>query len=249
MSCGDSLVVQLRLADGQAFHFGAASRVPELQMGARLRVLVTPEPGRAGSYQLLAAGWEQVLAAGDPKGTAATSANTRAGERARPYPSRGAGVDNIDRSILAAYQQAVRYFNRRLSDQESLRIAANIINNSAALGVDARLVMAVVAVESGFNPNATSPKGAMGLGQLMPTTARGLGVRDAYDPEQNLSASVRLIGNHLSNTGDISLALACYNAGAGAVRRYGGVPPYRETINYIRKVTSLYYRLAPEMRP
>jgi soluble lytic murein transglycosylase-like protein len=114
--------------------------------------------------------------------------------------------------------------------------------------VDARLVMAVVATESNFNASATSRTGAMGLGQLMPATARGLGVRNAYDTRDNLWGAIRLVRGHLENNdGDIALALACYNAGSGAVRRYGGVPPYRETRNYIRKVTDIYLQLAPEM--
>ena len=108
--------------------------------------------------------------------------------------------------------------------------------------------MAVVAVESNFNSYATSGKGAMGLGQLMPATARGMGVQNAYDVRENLWAAVRIVrGNLERNDGDLALALACYNAGSGAVRRYGGVPPYRETQNYIRKVIAVYLQLAPEM--
>ena len=256
MQNGGVALVQVRLRDEQSFLFSCTKSLPEVQLGSLLRALVLPDPEHPTSYSLVAAAWESVLAPTDPKPAPAPApagpvAATSTAAPARPpsFPSRGSPDAGYERNLLLAYQRAVRYFNHRLSERESVRIASHIISNSRAWGVDARLVMAVVAVESGFKPYATSPKGAMGLGQLMPATARGLGVTNAYDPEQNLAGAIRLISGHLERTGDVALALACYNAGSGAVRRYGGVPPYRETINYIRKVTDLYFRLAPEMRP
>lgn len=163
-------------------------------------------------------------------------------------PSRGGPPPPDPERILAAYAQTIAYFNRRLDEAQRYTIARYIISFSQQIGVDARLVMAVVACESNFNPEATSRTGAMGLGQLMPATAHGMGVRNAYDTKENLWAAVRLVRGHLENQdGDIARALACYNAGSGAVRRYGGIPPYRETQNYIRKVVNLYLQLAPEM--
>lgn len=108
-------------------------------------------------------------------------------------------------------------------------------------GLDPDLVLAVIAVESAFKPDAVSPKGAQGLMQLMPATAASLGVADAFDPEQNLDGGTR----HLRSLvelygGDLRKALAAYNAGQGAVRRYGGVPPYRETRTYVEKVLRRY---------
>jgi soluble lytic murein transglycosylase-like protein len=119
---------------------------------------------------------------------------------------------------------------------------ARLVEESARRhGIDPALVLAVVAVESGFRPEAVSPKGAQGLMQLMPRTAASLGVQDPFDPEQNVDAGVR----HLEALvrlydGNLTRALAAYNAGQGAVARHGGVPPYRETRAYVRRVLAAY---------
>ncbi|QGP90717.1 Membrane-bound lytic murein transglycosylase F [Neomoorella glycerini] len=108
---------------------------------------------------------------------------------------------------------------------------------AARYNLPAALLQGVVEAESGFNPRAVSPAGATGLMQLMPATARALGVTDPFDPEANLDGGARYLRQLLDSfQGDLVLALAAYNAGPGAVKRYGGIPPYRETQAYIQKV-------------
>ncbi|MBI4161674.1 MAG: lytic transglycosylase domain-containing protein [Acidobacteria bacterium] len=107
-------------------------------------------------------------------------------------------------------------------------------------GLDTRLVAAVALVESGLDPAAVSPKGAMGLMQLMPATATVYGVVNPFDPRENLEAGISHLKDLLNRFGgDLELALAGYNAGEAAVRRFGGIPPYAETIRYVDRVLAL----------
>ena len=120
-----------------------------------------------------------------------------------------------------------------------------VTNAAAKYSLDAHLIFAVMRQESSFNPRATSSKGARGLMQLMPATAMRLGVRDIYDPAQNIDGGARYL-RFLMDTfnGDVQLTLAAYNAGEGAVARYGNrIPPYRETIDYVQRISAHYTRL------
>lgn len=164
---------------------------------------------------------------------------------------------SVGRQILPAnqvtpiYAGFIKQRNRRLSNAEAYRIAESVVSFSVGYGVDARLIMSIIMVESGFNPYATSRKGAMGLGQLMPKTAAGLGVRSAYDSAENLYGMIkhvrRLLDKYYAQTGDsqrtLHLSLAAYNAGEGNVKKYGGIPPFRETQNYVRKIVDIFAAL------
>ena len=111
---------------------------------------------------------------------------------------------------------------------------------AARVGFDERLAHAVIKVESNYQLTAISPRGAMGLMQIMPATARQYGVRDPFNPEQNIEAGIRFLKDLQSRYGrDTRRVLAAYNAGEGAVTKYGGVPPYRETQMYVSKIMTM----------
>lgn len=130
-----------------------------------------------------------------------------------------------------------------LVTRESSRL---VLESAAEAGVDPRLVAAITQTESNFDPRATSSTGAAGLMQLMPETARELGVSDRYDAAQNMRGGSRYLRQLLDRFhGDISLAVAAYNAGPGAVEKYGGVPPYAETQTYVARVMETYRRSDP----
>jgi soluble lytic murein transglycosylase-like protein len=174
--------------------------------------------------------------------------------RWKPVPSANAAAMKAARSAAAeitqyfgreSYQSAnakIESANYRGTHSSVQDIDAAIDMAAARHNVDPNLVRAVVKVESNFNPNAVSRKGAMGLMQLMPSTARSLKVRNPFDPEQNVDAGVRHLKQLLeSYGGDVKLTLAAYNAGSGAVARSAGVPHFAETQNYVRRITNLYY--------
>lgn len=119
-------------------------------------------------------------------------------------------------------------------------IEAIITRCSAQNGLPPEVVRAVIQAESGGNPRSVSAVGARGLMQLMPETAQSYGVRDSFDPEQNIAAGTRHLAGLLREfNGDLSRALAAYNAGSAAVRKYGGVPPYAETQQYVQRVLGM----------
>ncbi len=119
------------------------------------------------------------------------------------------------------------------------RYRALITTAATRNGLQPVLLAALLRSESGFDPDAVSPAGAQGIAQLMPGTARGMGVTDPFDPDQAIPAAARLLSGHVRAFGSVPLALAAYNAGPGAVERYGGIPPYPETQAYVARVLAL----------
>ena len=148
-------------------------------------------------------------------------------------PRTGAGQTYAVVNVGSGIRTTRPVLSRRAQAYEPL-----ILEHAAAHSVRPDLVRAVIQAESGFNPLARSHKGAMGLMQLMPATAAELGVTDPYDPAQNIRGGVTYLKGLLRKYGnDEQLALAAYNAGPAAVAKYGTIPPYRETRNYVARIT------------
>ncbi len=135
--------------------------------------------------------------------------------------------------------RSMRLAGRLLATPDPL-LAEAIERYARERNLEPRLVQAVVQVESGYNQRARSNKGAIGLMQLMPGTASDLAVEDPWDPEQNLRGGTSYLRQMLDRFGDLELALAAYNAGPEAVTKYGGIPPYEETRNYVRRILHLF---------
>ncbi len=247
----------------------SAEDIPELNPGARICVVAAIGERSVTSLsdlRLVAYAYESEVVAREKKAIEAAEQAKRAKEEAaakaeqakqaarNKEQNKPVAQPATSEELVAAYRTAVQRFNKQLSTKEADTIARSVLGFSAKYQVDPRLVVAVIIAESNFNPNATSKKGAMGLGQLMPGTASGLGVTNAYDPVQNIAGSVKLIRGHLDRLSGgadwteltwnhLALALASYNAGPGAVKKHCGVPPYKETRTYIDKVIMIYKEL------
>lgn len=269
---GDAVVLVLQSEDGASVYPRSAGNVGlQEQIGARLRVLL-----RVGESNVVGlsdaeliqavheadiARWEAEQQKRQTSKSPARSSNLRPLTSRFSTPMRTAQgtvitFEQWHSAVYDAYARAISRFNPRLKPQQVEVITNSILAFSWYYRVDPRLVVAMVLAESGFRPDAVSRAGAMGLGQLMPRTARGLGVSNPFDPMQNLAGAIRLLHGHLNtysrgrayregtvSWNDIILAMAAYNAGSGAVRKYGGVPPYRETQTYVKRVIELYKKL------
>lgn len=174
--------------------------------------IVLPQPAVAQIYS-----WR------DAQGTLVVSSKPRADDgEMTTYEVQGSAAVRASRPA-----QGTSRFNDTIEDQASRH------------GVSPDLVRAVIQAESAFNPMAVSSKGAMGLMQLMPATAREYGVRNPFEPEQNITAGVRYLKSLLTRYDDnVELALAAYNAGPGNVEKYGDVPPFPETRRYVKKISN-----------
>jgi soluble lytic murein transglycosylase-like protein len=261
---GGSLIISTR--DLGSFLVSTDS-LPSDSPGLELACLVRIGEGSVHSLsdlQLVACAYEVDVKRLDDAARKATEAKIvkaeaqRASAAAKPEKESGgkaaASTQLTSEQMIGIYKNAVKNFNRKLTDQQAETIARSVLGFSWKYKVDPRLVCAVILAESHFRVNATSRCGAQGLGQLMPGTAAGLGVNNAYDPVENIYGSTRyirsmldrMVGGKMWNQltwNDLALALAAYNAGPGAVKKHGGVPPYKETQNYVRKVVSIYKQL------
>lgn len=168
-------------------------------------------------------------------GLSATAATVHAGVKLV------VGADGRTRMVQDGRRAATPRPPARFAPSSTPALEELIERYSRRKDLEERLVRAVIQVESSFDPRALSRKGAMGLMQLMPETARELAVRDPWDPEQNVRGGTEYLSRMLNRfDGDLEFALAAYNAGPSAVERYGGVPPYPETRTYVEKVMRLY---------
>lgn len=200
-------------------------------MPAKARQAPAPQPKRSSLvyWSSKDGRWKPVPGAN----TASMQAARSAAEEVSHYYGRDS-VQSANAKIIAA--------NARGHQASQDEVDQSIVMAAARHNVDPNLVRAVIKVESNFNSNAVSNKGAMGLMQLMPKTARQLNVKNPFDPQQNVEAGVKHLKYLLENYGgDVNLTLAAYNAGEGAVARSSGVPHFAETQDYVRKITNLYY--------
>lgn len=269
---GDALVLVLQSADGASVYPRSTGNASlQEQIGAQLRVLLRVGENNVvglSEVELIQAIHEADIARWEAEQRKKASANPpQRASSTRPLISRFSAPMRTNQgtviyfeqwrnAVYDAYARAISRFNPKLKPQQVEVITNSILAFSWYYRVDPRLVVAMVLAESGFRPDAVSRAGAMGLGQLMPRTASGLGVTNPFDPVQNLAGAIRLLHGHLNtysggrayregtvSWNDIILAMAAYNAGSGAVRKYGGVPPYRETQTYVRRVIAFYKQL------
>ncbi|EKR72098.1 lytic transglycosylase domain-containing protein [Leptospira noguchii] len=159
-----------------------------------------------------------------------------------PIQSKEQTFDSIlkaERETSISNLEKEKSFGKDLKNIES-SLSKIIHQESEKNNLDPRLVQSVIKAESNFKTDAVSPKGAIGLMQLMPSTANSLGVEDPFDPAENVAGGTKFLSDLLNKYKNLDHALAAYNAGPSAVDRYAGIPPYRETRNYVEKVKKFY---------
>ncbi len=174
-----------------------------------------------------------------------TTKGTQAGKKISARSSKAKTLDDYRMQASPSRTRTLRQKSTEATWTQSVKTETQVPENlklviaesARKYEIPEKLLSAVIKVESNFNPRAVSSEGARGLMQLMPATARQLGVKNAFDIQQNVDAGSRYLKEMLDRyDGKVDLALAAYNAGPGAVDRYGGIPPYRETKGYVKKV-------------
>jgi Transglycosylase SLT domain len=279
IGAGDSKLLMVE-GPSRVQHFIKAQTIPDWLLNGQIQVRLIIDAERASETSmldatLLGAATEQDVAALEakydkpkatktPRPAISGPITSRKGSRpgrlpgnvpnatTNPVGEPAPGMTSEMLRVLPQYTAFIKNRNKKLTDEDAEHIAEGILAYSAHFGVDARLIVAIIVTESDFNPMSTSNKGAKGLGQLMPVNERELGLTNAYDINQNLWGTVKLVRGHIDKysamTNDsfeaLVLALAGYNAGNGAVKKFGNqVPPYKETQNYVRKVIDMYSQL------
>lgn len=263
---GDSTLLILQSVDGESQEIDAKAFpdwLPTTEAPVRILVRATRVQGKGVRAEFLAAAPESDVLVSEEaywRRVATYQRTVQARREARTTASRHATTPRSPISgpighgasrapvvpqwqVTPIYAAFIRHQNPRLTVDQATSIANDVIRFSNGYGVDARLVMSILLVESGFDPAAVSRTGAVGLGQLMPGTARWMGVQNSYDTTQNLYGMVKLLytlSRQFRAAPEDPVVLAAYNAGDGAVRRHGGVPPYRETQAYVRRVTAIF---------
>jgi len=244
----------LKTRQGESVFIECEADVPEVTLGRRVWVLAkVPDDAQSlTSLELMEIVAADELPHAAPAGASKQGTpSQRAQEspvnaRAKASPGRGVYPSRLA-DISIAYARLALKCNPALSTAEAMLIGRKIVELSAKYGVARPLIASMIKCESNFNPRAVSRAGAVGLGQLMPGTARGLGVTDSFDIAQNMEGAVQYLAAQLkryqgrSNWEQFALGMASYNAGPGAVAKYSGIPPYRETIAYVDRVAQ-YFR-------
>lgn len=239
---GDADADALYLAGYRAEH--GLSRTADLGAAVGLYCRAAGRGHAAAAYRL---GWlflhGRGVAADDTQAAAwleyAAAKGSRAARGLRSLIPTAAPAPRSACRVLAPGPQTRPAGTARLRAPAEIRAIVEPL--AARHALDAELVLSVIAVESAFDPQAVSPKNAQGLMQLIPATAERFGVRDPFDPRQNVMGGVRYLAWLIERfDGELDHVLAAYNAGEGKVDRYGGIPPYPETQNYVRKVRQLY---------
>jgi soluble lytic murein transglycosylase-like protein len=216
------------------------------ERGRRVYINAPPKPVVAPSAPTAQPAKRSVLVKRDPKTGRMVPIPASAGKREAPATPAAPPATSTRPAVATAAPAAGSATAPEAAAAATVPARASSLDTlieetAREASVDANLVRAIIKAESNFNPFAISSKGARGLMQLMPQTANALGVRNVYDPGQNVAGGVRYLRQLLDNFGgQLFLSLAAYNAGPAAVERHGGIPPYRETWEYVNKVTALY---------